>query len=45
METCAKFQSAGSFPHHVDVVNDDNACDDDDYDGDDDDDDDDVDEN
>ena len=29
METCAKFQSAGSFPHHVDVVNDDNACDDD----------------
>ena len=36
METCAKFQTAGSFPHHVDVVDDDNACDDD-YDGDDDD--------
>ena len=30
METFAKFQSAGSFPHHVDVVDDDNACDDDD---------------
>ena len=43
METFAKFQSAGSFPRHVDVVDDDNACDDD-YDGDDDDDDD-VDEN